>query len=69
MECGNGRATMVKLDIVHVSYFGGLLSVGSGVSFEQYMLFMLCFAKKGLQGGRQQLMHTGALLGHPTAHT
>jgi hypothetical protein len=39
---------MVELNMVHVSYFGGFLSVGCRVSFEQYMLFMLCFAKKSL---------------------
>jgi hypothetical protein len=49
MECGNGRATMVELDMVQVSYFGGFLSKGSRVSFEQYMLFMLFAAKKCLQ--------------------
>jgi len=36
---------MVELDMVRVSYFGGFLSVGSKVSFKQYMLFMLCAAK------------------------
>ena len=30
---------MVELDMVHVSYFGGFLSVGCRVPFEQYMLF------------------------------
>jgi len=40
---------MVELDIMHVSYFGGFLSVGSRESFEQNILFRLCFAKKSLQ--------------------
>jgi len=54
MECGDGRATMVELDMVQVSYFGGFLSNGSRVSFEQYMLFMLCSAKKSLQARPMQ---------------
>jgi len=49
MESGNGRATMVELDMVHVSCCGGFLSVGSRVSFKQHMLVMLCSAKKSLQ--------------------
>ena len=49
MESDNGRATMVELDMVHVSYFGGFHSIGSRVSFEQNMLCMLCSAKKSLQ--------------------
>jgi len=40
---------MIELDMVHVPYFGGFLSVGCRVSFEQYMLFMLCSANKSLQ--------------------
>jgi len=46
---------MVELDMAHVSYFGGILSVGSRESFEQYMLFMLCSAKKSLLVGRKSL--------------
>jgi len=46
---------MIKLDIVHVLSFGGLLSVGCRVSSEQYMLFMLCSAKNSLQVGRKSL--------------
>jgi len=52
---GNGRATMVELDMVHVSYFQSFLSVGSRVCFEQYMLFMLCSAKKSLQAAKISL--------------
>jgi len=40
---------MVGLDMVHVSYFGGFLSICNRVSFEQNMLFMLCSAKSSLQ--------------------
>ena len=46
---------MVELDTVHISYFRGFLSVGSRVSFEQYMLVMLCSAKKSLQAGPLQI--------------
>jgi hypothetical protein len=46
---------MVELDTVHVSYVGGFLSVGSRVSFEQYMLVMFCSAKKSLQAGPPQI--------------
>jgi hypothetical protein len=61
MEGGNGKVTMVELDMVHASYFGGFLSVGSRVSFEQYMLFMLCSTKKSRQAAKQSLQ-----AGHPT---
>jgi hypothetical protein len=40
---------MVGLDMMHVSYFGGFLSICNRVSFEQNMLFMLCSAKSSLQ--------------------
>jgi hypothetical protein len=40
------KMPMADLDMVNVSYFGGFLSVGSRVSFEHNMLFMVCSAKK-----------------------
>jgi len=46
---------MVELGMVHVSFFGGFLSVGSRVSFEQYILFMLYSAKKSRQDGRKSM--------------
>ena len=49
MEYGNGRATMIELDMVYVSYFGDFLSIGSRESFEQNILFKLSSAKKSLQ--------------------
>jgi len=41
MEYGTGRATMIKLHIVYVSYFGDFLSKGSRESFEQNILYRL----------------------------
>jgi hypothetical protein len=41
MEYGNGKATMIELDMVYVSYFGDFLSKGSTESFEQNNLFRL----------------------------
>jgi hypothetical protein len=41
MEYSNGRATMIELDMVYVSYFGDFLSKGSRESFEQNILFRL----------------------------
>jgi len=46
MEYGNGRATMIELDMVYVSYFGDFLSKGSRESFEQNILFRLSPPKK-----------------------
>jgi len=46
MEYGNGRATMIELDMVYVSYFGDLLSKGSRESFEQNILFWLSPPRK-----------------------
>jgi len=51
MECGNDWATMDVLDMVHVSYFGDFLTVGSRVSFEHNMLCKFRAAKKSLQAG------------------
>jgi hypothetical protein len=39
MEYGNGRATMIELDMVHVSYFGDFVIKGSRESCEQNILF------------------------------
>jgi hypothetical protein len=41
MEYGNGRATIIELDMVYVSYFGDFLSIGNRESFEQNILFRL----------------------------
>jgi len=49
MEYGNGRATMIDLDMVYVSYFGDFLSKGSRESFEQNILFRLSPPRKSLQ--------------------
>jgi hypothetical protein len=46
MEYGNGRATMIELDMVCVSYFGHFLSKGSRESFEQNILFRLSPPRK-----------------------
>jgi len=46
MEYGNGRATMIELDMVYVSYFGDFLSIGSRESFEQNILFRLSPPRK-----------------------
>jgi hypothetical protein len=46
MEYGNGRATMIKLDMVYVSYFEDFLSIGSRESFEQNILFRLSPPRK-----------------------
>jgi hypothetical protein len=60
MEYGNGRATMIELDMVYVSYFGDFLSKGNRESFEQNIPFRLnpprkCrqAAKKCRQAGRK----------------
>jgi len=46
MEYGIGRATMIELDMVYVSYFGDFLSKGSRESFEQNILFRLSPPRK-----------------------
>jgi len=46
MEYGNGRATMIKLDMVYVSYFGDFFSNGSRESFKQNILFRLSPPRK-----------------------
>ena len=46
MEYGNGRATMIELDMVYVSYFGDFLSKGSRDSVEQNILFRLSLPRK-----------------------
>jgi hypothetical protein len=53
MECGNGRATMIELDMVYVSYFGDSLSKGSRESFEQNILFRLSPARKASRPPRK----------------
>jgi hypothetical protein len=57
MEYGNGRVTIVELVTVHISYFRGFLSARSRVLFEQYMLVMLCSAKKSQPAGLAALEH------------
>ena len=46
MEYGNGRATMIELEMVYVLYFGDFLSIGSRESFEQNILFRLSPPRK-----------------------
>jgi len=46
MEYGNGRATMIELDMVYVAHFGDFLSKGSRESFEQNILFRLSPPRK-----------------------
>jgi hypothetical protein len=46
MEYGNGRATMIELDMVYVSYFGDFLSKSSSESFEQNILYRLSPPRK-----------------------
>jgi hypothetical protein len=46
MEYGNGRATMIELDMVYVSYFEDFLSKRSRESFEQNILFRLSPPRK-----------------------
>jgi hypothetical protein len=46
MEYGDGRATMIDLDMVYVSYFGDFLCKGSRESFEQNILFRLSLPRK-----------------------
>jgi len=56
MEYGNGRATMIELDMVYVSYFGDFLSKGSRESFEQiFCVGLVCrpAAKKSRQAGQK----------------
>jgi len=47
MEYGNGRATMIELDMLFVLYLGDFLSKGSRESFEQNILFRLSPPRKG----------------------
>jgi len=53
MEYGNGRATMIELDMVYVSYFGGFLSKRSRESFEQNILFRLSPPRKAVRPPRK----------------
>jgi len=46
MEFGNGRATMIELNMVYVSYFGDFLSIGNREFFEQNILFRLSPPRK-----------------------
>jgi hypothetical protein len=55
MEYGNGRATMIELDMVYVSYFGDFLSKGSRESFEQNILFRLSPPRKAARPPRKSL--------------
>jgi len=62
MEYGNGRATMIELDMVYVSYFGDFLS-------KQNILFRLSpprksrqAAKKSRQAGRKAARPGPALI-------
>jgi len=53
MEYGNGRATMIGLDRVYVSYFGDFLSKGSRESSEQNIPFKLSPARKASRPPRK----------------
>jgi hypothetical protein len=46
MEYDNGRAMMIELDMVYVSYFRDVLSKGSRESFDQKILFRLSPPRK-----------------------
>ena len=52
MEYGYGRATIIELDMVYVSYFGYFLSKGSRESFEQNILFRLSPPRNAAQPPR-----------------
>jgi len=43
---------MIELNMVYVSYFGDLLSIGSSESFEQNILFRLSQPRKATWPGR-----------------
>ena len=53
MEYGNGRATMIGLDMVFVSYFGDFLSKGSRESLEQNIPFRFSPARKASRPPRK----------------
>jgi hypothetical protein len=53
MEYGNGRATVIELDMVYVSYFGDFLSIGSRECFEQNILFRLSPSRKACRPPRK----------------
>jgi len=53
MEYGNGRATMIELDMVYVSYFSDFLSKHSRESFEQNILFRLSPPRKAARPPRK----------------
>jgi hypothetical protein len=55
MEYGNGRATMIELDMVCVLYFGDFLSKGSRESFEQNILIRLSLPRKAARPPRKSL--------------
>jgi len=59
MEYGNGRATMIKLDMVYVSYFGGFLTIGSRESFEQNIQFRLSPPRKACRPPRKAARPAG----------
>jgi len=52
MEYGNGRATMIELDMVYVSYFGDFLS-------KQNILFRLSLPRKAARPPRKAARPAG----------
>jgi len=70
MEYGNGRATMIELDMVYVSYFGDFLSKGSRECFEQNILFRLSPPRKAAaKGGLAWLLRNTALTRSPSGRS
>jgi len=59
MEYGNGRATMIELDMVYVSYFGDFLSIGSRESSKQNILFRLSPRRKAARPPRKAARPAG----------
>jgi len=62
MEYGDGRATMIDLDMVYVSYFGDFLSKGSRESFEQNILFRLSLPRKAARPAGKAARRGSALI-------
>jgi hypothetical protein len=59
MDYGNGRASMIELDMVYVSYFGDFLSKRSRESFVQNILFRLSRPRKAAWPPRQATRPAG----------
>jgi hypothetical protein len=55
MKYCNGRATMIELDVVYVTYIGDCLSKRSEESFEQNILLRLSLPRNVAQPPRKSL--------------